>query len=164
MVILTMIALLLVAGLWLFVYTRLGIIPKDYWERLVKSLLGKTDDDAARWDVKHGTGPWKPFKADARKEATSNEDLEEEEVFHDVFEIMDKMNVKEVESFKAYGHRTFYFTCGRCRQKNRLGTDLAKFKKAGCGKCHAKFFGGSSEDVGSQSSGDEKTDKDKRAN
>jgi len=165
--ILTFLGVVVVAGLWLFVYTQLGIIPKGYWERLGKSLFGVAPSEGrtASWDVKHGMGAWKPFKPRPRKEGTPDEDLEEEEVFHDVFDVMDRMNVNQVESFKAYGHRTFYFTCSRCKQKNRLGTDLAKFKKAGCGKCHAKFFGGSSDDVGSQSSDDKnKDDKDKRAN
>lgn len=122
-VFITFVAVLFLAVAWLAIYTQMGIIPAGTWKRLFNRLFG----------VERTT-----YSTDTRKFGGGG-NREEEAAFHDVFDAMDQMNVSEVESFKAYGYRTFYFTCRKCRQKNRLGTDLKKFKDAGCGKCHAKF-------------------------
>jgi hypothetical protein len=124
LILLTFVVATLLLIAWLLIYTYMGIIPKKTWGKLWKRLLG---------DSEHTTYSTKARKFDKSVEP------EDEDVFHEVFDLMDVMNVREVESFRAYGKRTFYFTCGKCGQKNRLGTDLKKFNSAGCGKCHAKF-------------------------
>ncbi len=121
--------LLLMVG-WLYVFDLTGVLPKGTWKRFSNFMLGRKTESVESEKTTYDVGAQK-FDREVRPE--------DERAFHDVFNMMDVMNVKEVSSFAAYGHRTFYFTCGKCGQKNRLGTDLRKFKEAGCGKCHAKF-------------------------
>lgn len=98
---------------WMFLAQHMGIVDKDWPQRI--------------WGVLRGKG-W-------RKPAEDDEEIEG--AFEDAFDAMDHLNVSSVEKVHTSAGAVMHVRCKSCGQKNRLKKGFRNYQ---CGRCKNPFM------------------------